>query len=328
MALLDPESDPNYILREIAPRFGLHPGDLRVIGKSGSNVFEYYLNGQRNILRITQVSESELNLLNGELDWIKYLAHNGVSVCVPIESKLGHLIEKVTISSTQFAVISFRVAEGIPPVKLNKGWDDNLFRKWGELTGQMHALAKSYKPSREEYRRREWVETEDLNFAKYVPTSQSIVIDRCKVLFTELRSLPRNIDSYGLIHADMHRNNFVVDDGQLTVFDFEACHYNWFIYDVAVAMFHALMRPYENMSRQEFAEHFLQNFMTGYRQKNQLDDKWLNYLPIFLKLRRIIMYIDMLRYWDLDNLSSDRERYLSDTRDNIESDTPVVELSY
>jgi Ser/Thr protein kinase RdoA (MazF antagonist) len=326
MAIHDLNSDPNYILREIAPRFGLSTDDLHVIGKSGSSVFEYYLNNQRYILRIAQVTDSELDLLHGELDWIQYLADKGVSASVPVESKYGHLIEKVTLSSTQFAVISFQSAKGLPPVKLEKGWNDNLFSKWGEVIGQMHALTKSYRPPLEKYKRKEWDETEDLNFIKFVPATQSNVINRCNALCSQLRSFPKDIDSYGLIHADMHRNNFMVDNGRLTVFDFEACHYNWFIYDVAVALFHALMKPYKNMKRPEFAEHFLRNFMTGYQQKNKLDNKWLSFLPIFLKLRRVIMYIDILRYWELDDLSAAREKYLSGTRIGIESDTPIVEM--
>ena len=50
-----------------------------------------------------------------------------------------------------------------------------------------------------------------------------------------LRSLSRN-RNFGLIHADLHGRNLLMDGGcNLTIIDFDDCCYGWFAYDIAVA---------------------------------------------------------------------------------------------
>jgi Ser/Thr protein kinase RdoA (MazF antagonist) len=78
------------------------------------------------------------------------------------------------------------------------------------------------------------------------------------------------------------------------------------------------------MTRSEYGEHFTKHFMTGYRTANSLSGEWLRKIPLFLKLRRIVMYVDVLRYWDLDHLSARRQRFLEELHRAIEDDQPVI----
>jgi hypothetical protein len=39
-----------------------------------------------------------------------------------------------------------------------------------------------------------------------------------------------------LVHSDLNPTNFHVNDGQLTLFDFDDCTYNWLINEIAIAL--------------------------------------------------------------------------------------------
>ena len=47
---------------------------------------------------------------------------------------------------------------------------------------------------------------------------------------------PRTPTDWGLIHADLRPSNLMIDDGVLTVIDFDDCGYSWYLYDFASAL--------------------------------------------------------------------------------------------
>jgi|SRR6266540_3194345 len=98
-----------------------------------------------------------------------------------------------------------------------------------------------------------------------------------------LQGLPRDANSYGLIHTDMHHWNFLVHEGNITVFDFDDCTRHWFIYDIAVPIHYPLIEiPLCEMKRRgKFAREFFSHFMKGYDRENHLDTFWFKHSIIF-----------------------------------------------
>ena len=313
-------------LGAIALRYGIGYGDLHPIGHAGSDIREFWRHGRRYVLRLSRCKETTLDLLRAEIHWISYLNANGVSASAALPSKTGALIEETQVGGTRFAAVVFQAAEGRQPVDFVEEWDAVFYHQWGSLVGRMHGLAKTYSPPEEQYRRPHWYETDDICVDRYVPRSEKLVTARCHRLFDELKRLPVDSESYGLIHADLHRRNFFVKDGVLTVIDFGSCQYGWFAYDIAVCLYHASLSPPGGMDREDFGRYFLRELMVGYREANSIEDQWLDRIPLFLKLRRIVMYVDAVRYWDLDHLTKRREQILAEYRTAIESDTPVLNL--
>jgi Ser/Thr protein kinase RdoA (MazF antagonist) len=163
----------------------------------------------------------------------------------------------------------------------------DFFQAWGQVTGQMHHLAKAYPwwckhpveievPSpihdwRQEFESfRRWSSDDTEIQAKWIELGESIA------------SLPINRESYGLIHNDLHPHNFLVDrEGQITVIDFDVCTFHFFIKDIAIALFFAdwMGKPARNQSRDAYLTSFTQNFLRGYANQNDLDDLWYSELP-------------------------------------------------
>ncbi len=311
-------------LGRISSRYGIECSDLRAIGHAGSRVHEFWREGARYVLRLQQCTEREIDLLHGEIHWISHLSANGISVSTAVPSRNGALIEEVKVGGIRFTGVVFRAAEGRAPVDFVDEWDDEFYRQWGSLVGRMHEVSRSYAPPSERHARPHWYDTDEIAVKKYVPATETGVLRSSMKVLEALGQLPTSPQSYGMIHADLHRGNFFVKDGVFTVFDFGICQYCWFTYDVAVCLYHALFSTPKDKGVKEFGEHFLGQFMRGYQESRSTCEIWLDEIPLFLKLRRIVMYVDMLRYWDLAQMSPERDRFLERHRRGIEADTRVL----
>jgi Ser/Thr protein kinase RdoA (MazF antagonist) len=79
-----------------AQRFGLSGGEeLSCIGGFQNFVYEYLHKGRAYILRLTPELHRTSPVVQAELDWIMYLAQNGVSASNPIFSINGQYAETI-----------------------------------------------------------------------------------------------------------------------------------------------------------------------------------------------------------------------------------------
>lgn len=121
-------------------------------------------------------------------------------------------------------------------------------------------------------------------------------------LIAELHALPKDTDTYGLIHNDFNDGNFTVDydNGDITVFDFDDSCYFWFMYDIACAweggIGRTMFRPLEE--RRDFMDRYMEQVMTGYNRENTLSAEWLDRLPLFLRLVQMQELMHFAQYMD------------------------------
>jgi Ser/Thr protein kinase RdoA (MazF antagonist) len=326
--------DPQ-ILSQAAGLFDLHVSDLRPLGGMEGMALEFQRDGGAFVLKITPKSKddpAEARQLQEKLEFINYLAENGVRVAKPIQSPAGNWLEIVETESQIYLINALTKAEGrhlelyqpsqVGPV---------FFKNWGQVTGQMHRLAKTYKtwqkdpgdgspPSAINDWQGEhkffagWCQYDDVR-AKWIELGQQI------------EQLPRSPAGYGLIHNDLHPwNMLVTSQGNITVIDFDVCAYHFFVKDIAIALFFANWngRPPQGQSKDEYLTAFFQNFMSGYAQKNTLDGFWFKQLPIFLKHHQILLFTVFTDEWKSPNKW--QSETLSKWKNQILNDIPVVRL--
>jgi Ser/Thr protein kinase RdoA (MazF antagonist) len=145
-------------------------------------------------------------------------------------------------------------------------------------------------------------------------------------LWEELRSLPKDRDSYGLIRGDFNDGNFTVDfrNGDITVFDFDDCGYFWFIYELASAWEGGIGRVmYRGLEeRKAFMEHYMEQVMAGYNRENSLATKWLAHLPLFVRLIQVEEFLYFIQY--IDGPDKDMKAQLGYRIKCIEDEIPYM----
>jgi amicoumacin kinase len=264
---------------------------VKKLGDFENYVFEVYREDKPLILRVTHSTHRSMDEIHAELDWMKYLNRHNVNCPRPFTSKSGYLIEKATAAdgSQFFACLSSKVPGYQVKVK-SEQFNEQLFTAWGKAIGQMHAVTKTYHP--EKNLRPSWEEEELLNIENYVQEEPEVILNT-KTLIKDLKGLPKNRDTFGLIHSDIHSGNFFYDGESVHVFDFDDCSYHWFASDIAIPLYYSIFYGWQGASVQEievFAKNFLTPFMEGYETYNSLPENWQEQLPLFLKLRDITLY--------------------------------------
>ncbi|XEC96199.1 phosphotransferase enzyme family protein [Paenibacillus tarimensis] len=325
-----------HILQEAAFRFGLKTDALSKLGDFENYVYAAEQDGAGVILRLTHSSHRTLDQVRAELDWIAYLAASGmeheISGYLPSRDNLP--AERIDADHSYFIACLFRKAPGkSPDSKDPTVWNERLFREWGAVTGRIHRLTRGYLPSvRGVARRPEWDEDELIVQAdRYIPAEDTVVRERLRTVLARLKRLPKPIDGYGLIHTDIHEGNFFLEQGRMTVFDFDDSVYNWFIHDVAIPLYYALSRgipEWYGGDRTAFARDFFAAFWKGYASEYRLSPEWVDEIPAFLEMRDLILYVVIHKKMDVSALPERLKTRLGEIRERIVSGRPLVELDF
>ena len=140
------------LLCTAAERYGLDRNTLEPLGGFES----YVIRSENLVLKITHNIRRSKEYLLGELEFVQYLAQNGVAVAAPVPSMQSNLVETIALEDGYFLIYAFQKAKGAEPDE--NELDAVFFEQWGRLTGKIHALTKQFQPSQPAYKRQEWCE--------------------------------------------------------------------------------------------------------------------------------------------------------------------------
>lgn len=327
---MDPKIVQRYkdeILNEARKRFDIDADHIHLLDGFESYIYEFSRPDGDYILRIGHSIRRKTEHILGEVDWINYLAEGGAGVSKAIPSAYGQLVEFIDDHQGGFFMATaFIKAPGRHPSKTY--WNPRLFQAWGKLLGRIHTLSKDYIPSNSSWKRYEWDSAENVQVAEWLPADDGVVLNKFQELMDYLESLPKDRESYGLIHQDAHAGNLYVDSNyDITLFDFDDCVYSWYIYDIAMVLFYSLM-GYE--TNQEQIGTFSRHFILGYNLENSLDPAWLEEIPFFLKLREIDLYAQInFAFGGFENVEDSWcQNYIQGRKRRIEEDIPYIDYDW
>jgi amicoumacin kinase len=313
------------ILQEAMRRYGIATDQIRSLDAFESFIYEFERDSHAYILRIAHSFRRSESLVLGEVDWINYLAEGGISVAKAMPSESGKLVEVIEDQrGGNFLVTAFVKAQGQAPWNL---WTPELYESYGEIIGRMHTLSKRYQPKQLAWKRPDWNNDIFEFVERYLPESESLAKKKYKDICEHVNTLAKDRESYGLTHQDAHGNNFFVDEtGQITLFDFDECAYNWFINEIAIVLFYIVQ---EAEDWHAFTGEFMSHFLRGYVQACPLNSAWLREIPNFLKIREIELYAVMHRDFDVTNIDDEWcARFMHNRKSRIENDVPFIGFDF
>ncbi|MFS1516263.1 phosphotransferase enzyme family protein [Bacillus sp. SCS-151] len=299
---------------------------MKLLGGFDQNVYECKAKGNNFILKILSGTKYDISSVKQELAWMNYLADHGLNISLPVRSVKGKIIEEMKWESEYYIVVAFEKAHGSVLADLHLA-DLLTVKKWGEAMGRMHHVAKLYPTSRNSLViNKEW--NNNSIFTEYPPIENK-VLDKWQTYIAELQLLDKDINSYGTIHNDFHHHNFHVHAGEIILFDFGDIEKNWFAYDIAISLYHAVktIPSSEQIRRRDFTLRFYDTFMSGYTNENLLDKYWLAKIPYFLDYRQIYSYVYTSKYMNIDHSNEKVNKVLKRMKYNIEHDIPFIDFN-
>ncbi|WP_249872863.1 phosphotransferase enzyme family protein [Oceanobacillus saliphilus] len=318
------------ILSKGADRFDVGGSELQLLGGFSNNVFECMRNGESFILKFYTSSVYRKDSIIAELDWIRFLHSSGINVTPPLLSNNGKYIETIKLEvERECYVLAFEKAKGsFINVNDKRTWNKDFYYIWGKTLGKMHCLSKNYSPDGT-IKKQGW--NMGYLFSGNFKEVSKVVVQKWEEFVGELNKLPKDKNGYGMIHNDLHQRNFYVHNDEIILFDFGDCEYNWFIYDIAIVLYHAVQSIDENeiKGREEFAHLFIKAFLEGYLTENNLSSFWLAKLPFFLNYRRIFSYIYFSQFLNKQQKNNEKVKIiLKGMQKKIESDVPYLEIDF
>lgn len=320
------------VLDFAAQCYGARVEDLEALsGGNFSQVYAFPREDVPGVLRITPpdggISLADMRAI---LHWMRELARHDVPVAAPIASVNARLVETVEADGQTYLVTAVEQAPGVLAERLPLTvWNDLLFRRVGQVAGQMHAVAEGYAPEPAQ-RRPAWDEVGNC-FNEPLPEAlaEGVFAARRAEVLDRVRALPRDAAGYGMVHADFHAANFFIDatDHRVTVFDFDDCAYGWYAMDIAMPLFDMLV-VYPQADKTAFAERVLTHFLSGYLEARALDPFWMEQLPLFLKLLEINIYAQVYTFYDPEDHASWVGKFMNGRRQRIEEGVPYVDLDF
>lgn len=317
------------LLSEAASRFHADAAQAKNLNGFENYVYEVYKSGKPYVLRLTHSSHRTKSEVESELIWINDLHSRGINVSLVNQSVNGNLVEAIEAEDTYFYACLFNKAPGASVKMDDPFFDVPLFEKWGEITGELHTAAKDFDTARMD--RPHWYEDDLIELKKYLPEEDQQIIEGNRELVNQIRQLPDQNDVYGLIHSDIHMGNFFVHGGEIHLFDFDDTMYFHYISDIAIPLYYTALWKYNELpleGRSAQGEVFLKAFLKGYTRKSEIEQEWIERLPLFLKMRDYTLYGVFHKQVDLEK-ASERERALvKSLRERLLSGEPIVELDY
>lgn len=315
----------NQVIDLAAKNYGIVPGNLVEVGQHQSLVYKVQNSDQTFFVRITNTEHRSINSINAEIEWLIYLDGNNFNVAKPIQSIYGKDYEVVKSDGDEFIVVAFTEAVGLGIGE--QPWSEETPKELGVLTARMHDLATQYTPMNG-FQRHQWFENNFIAKAKdYLPSNQQKVIDELHELVERISKLPIETNSYGLIHGDLVACNYHIDGDTITFFDFDESCYCWYINDIAIQLFYWSL-TWQGLIDFEGALLCTKKFFEGYKSVRDLDLYWINKIPLFIRLREIILYISIYRSRNLDDLDLWTKNFMKDRQYRIENRIPFLDIDF
>jgi len=284
----------NKLLRFAAENYDFDMDTLehipRISGKTENKIYTFNKNDKKYIIKFEPpcvVYNNQLTETRALMDFSYYLAENNVNVSIPLKTINNELVISTRDDGEDYIITAFVWLNG-------ETWsydarNDKMTFNWGEVMGDMHRAIKDYTPPNEYDVQKDIFDShywgsffDDL---KIYPTVYKITQE----LLAEITALPRDRDSFGIIHGDMHQGNISIDGDNVSIFDFGDSIYGWFALDAAISLCHALWWDRKDDAGNNFTNAIIENFIKGYLSANQLSDFWISKIPMLMKYRHLCM---------------------------------------
>lgn len=271
--------------------------------------------GFKSIVRVSLPGYHDEEEMMGELLWMAELSENtAVSLPHVFRGKDGKYIQKLTSvkSGKPYLCCMFSYLEGKTIKKLEGMALLRQTESLGSVMAQLHIQSQSRDMSKPIKRFRwelgdlfgERARWGDWHSYRKLTESQTDTLNKAeKIIFARVSAFGKSRDRFGLIHADLHCSNIIVNGDALKVFDFDDCGYGYYLYDFGCS----LVDYSAGLGALTAA------LITGYEKVRKLTDAELSEIPTFVLLRRIVRFAWLESHSGSDTAKSVGPQYLEET---------------
>lgn len=268
------------IVADALARWGLQDSECAFVAGRENQVYRVTAATGSYALRIKRPGYRDEVELQSELAWLEEMDRAGLSVPAPLQSLAGHMLERV--GDVYADVVTWLPGAPMGKSRVSLALSDRIgvFRALGSEMARLHLACDAWNVPAG-FRRCRWDvdglvgDTPVWGAFWQNPTLD----DSTRALFLSFRDEVRSrlaeaCPEFGLIHADLVRENVLVDGSVIRMIDFDDGGFGYRLFDVATVLL-------KNLDEPDYAS--LKGAMVeGYIGRKPLD---LSLLDLFIALR-------------------------------------------
>lgn len=298
------------------PLWGLEGAEWRLVAARENRVFKVEHEGKSYALRLHRAGYRSDAELRSELQWMGALARGGLSVPAPILSDTGDVLHGVDGMQVDLLTWLSGVPVGETGKDLKVSDRQGLFRELGRDMAMLHEISDAW-VAPEAFERCRW-DREGLlgetplwdrfwENPTLEPEDKDLFLELRNVANAELARLEDKLD-FGLIHADLVRENILIGPDGLQLIDFDDSGYGFRLFDIATALI-------KNMGEDDYPA--LQSaLLDGYRSLRQIET---SALELFMVLRAATYVGWIITRMEEQGASARNQRFIRTTRNLAKS---------
>ena len=257
-------------------------------------------NGNTYALRIHRKGYHDLEELNSEHAWTSCLSNAGLSVPEAVATRNGQAYASVSfLNSDECRYVGLvKWLEGTILNDLILGLEEkdvsDLYESFGRVIAKFHEATMTWEVPKDFKRHsfdtegflgskpfwgRFW-ESENANSIE----RQALTLIRNN-LIESFSKLPKDIKFFGMIHADMHSQNVLIQGEKLSVIDFDDAGFGWYGFDLAVAVWDRL----DFTATGCYFDIAYESLIKGYLQERPNANDIIETIPTFLLMRTMML---------------------------------------
>ena len=239
------------IVAEALALWGMGGAEYHLVAARENAVFKVTRGTCTHALRLHRKGYRTDTELRSELQWMAAAARGGLSVPAPIPSTSGDVLHGVAGVQVDMLTWLAGTPMGRTGEALATTDRPGLFYAIGREMARLHEVSDAWTPPTG-FIRHAW-DREGLlgetplwghfwNNPALSPTDRQLFLDLRVKADTDLARIGGTLD-YGLIHADLVRENILIDGDRLHLIDFDDGGFGWRLFDLATALIKNLDEP-------------------------------------------------------------------------------------
>ena len=220
--------------------------------------------------------------LQSELRWIQALSGGGLSVATPVPSQAGALLH--VVDGVQISMLGWLGGRpmGASNTPLDVADRCGTFHRIGAQMARLHLISDAW-PLPDDFTRPAWDMDGLIGNAPLwgrfwenptLDASDRALFERFRARAQEALARNAHAHDYGLIHADLLRENIMLDAGGIHFIDFDDGGFGYRLFDIATALI-------KNRAEPDYAD-LRRALITGYRTERAIAT---HALDLFMVLR-------------------------------------------
>ena len=274
------------------------------------------LDGNTYALRVHRKGYHDLEELNSEHVWTSSLSNAGLLVPEAVVTRSGEAYTSVSfLNSSEYRYVGLvKWIEGtiLNDLILDLEEKDvsDVYESLGKVVAKFHKATIAWEEPKD-FKRHSFDTDGFLGsnpfWGRFWEAQNATTREREKLslirnnITESLSKLPKDINSFGMIHADLHSQNILIQGKSLSVIDFDDSGFGWYGFDLAVAI-------WDRLDFTATGCHFdiaYKSLIRGYLEERPNAKDIIETIPTFLLMRTL-----MIIRWIEDRPESGYEAFI------------------